>query len=360
MKPRIATLHFRLRLLFGLMCLCAVPAGAQDACPAAPFRGGECWTTEDVIDDRIDHHAQSAMLRMFARGGTAAEDASAMLCAVKTRQLDGIYLPDQGTPARRAEAAGTGWWLIIPQGSASACYKQPAGEAPLIAFARRIKDDRDALGSALSEAWGGCGISPAAPRCYVATFSKPEPPPKEKEPCTDLFDCSPSWPPERILAACGTYECVDVPGDSCGVCVTPPDPMPWCSAPGECIVGLGAGDYCSDGSECVPLPGAEKYDYSCGVCASSEHKECIEKAWDDYNKEVEACNQKEKEEFPGCAAKMVKCAASVVGGAASSAFADCVKSAGCILGGPSHRRFKCGGEAEGRKRERLEKCKRVI
>ncbi len=146
---------------------------------------GRCWTTEDVISERIDHHAQSAMFRMFAVGGDQAADASAILCAIKRAQLEGVYLPDQKVPALRAQDAG-GWWTIIPPGQPSECYKHPANRPPLIAFRKQIKDNRDFVANAISTAWRRCGISPSNPRCYVATIARPpEPPPEKVEPNQD-------------------------------------------------------------------------------------------------------------------------------------------------------------------------------
>ena len=347
-------------LFLGIGSLLTSPLIAQEECSASPSRGGDCWTTEDVIDDRIDHHAQSAMLRMFAGGGERAKEASQMLCAVKTHELDGIFLPDQRVPVRRAQAADSGWWLIIPTAAPSTCYKQPPEQPPLIAFKKQIKDDRDLVATALSEAWNACGITPSAPRCYIATISKPEPDDTDPEPkgeCSELFQCKREWGPDKILEVCNSYglpatgECIET-NQACGTCVTLPDPQPWCSGSGagECIVGLGYPENCSDGSRCLPLPGAEKHDFSCGVCEGGEHKDCVREAWKQYQEDVAQCDEEEKDAVPECVAKMIKCAAT-------PSFKSCVLEGGdCILGGPSHRRFECGGKAETKKRKALEEC----
>jgi hypothetical protein len=149
----------------------APPAGSE--CRYAPVRGGPCWTTEDVIDTRIDHHAQTGLLRMFTRGANWAAEASAILCAVKTGALEGVHLPDQQAPALRARDAGSGWWNIIPKGQNGVCYQQPPGRAPMIVFGKPVKDNPDLTANALADAWRQCGLQASAPRCYTATISKP-------------------------------------------------------------------------------------------------------------------------------------------------------------------------------------------
>ncbi len=193
---RLIRKSYLLPVLVSLGLLSAPAAATDPALPndqcrdQLPLPG--CWTTQDVIDGRIDHHAQSAMLRMFTRGGSQAADASAILCAVKRGQLAGVYLPDQQVPALRAKAFG-GWWTIIPQGAPSTCYKRPPDQAPLIAFRKQIKDNADFVAQALTTAWRECAIPPTKPRCYTATISKPKPVPppppppppgpKEEKPC---------------------------------------------------------------------------------------------------------------------------------------------------------------------------------
>ena len=153
-----------------------------------------------------------------------------------------------------------------------------------------------------------------------------------------------------------------MPGEDCGLCGVDPGSgyQPWCTGKGECIVGLNHPEHCRDGSECLVLPGAEKADFSCGVCESTspEHRDCLKAAWDEYYRDIEVCDDKEKEAVPKCVKKMVSCAAAALGGAASEAFKKCVESAGCILGGPSHRRFECGGQAETKKSKKIQDCRK--
>jgi hypothetical protein len=136
-----------------------------------------CWVTEDVIDNRIEHFAQTALMGMLQRGGEEAADASAILCAVKRGQIEGIYLPDRQVPAMRARAAGSNYWEMIPKGQLSVCYtaqpKQGAKRAPLITFRNQIRNDSRQVANAVSNAWQACGIEPTAPRCYRVTITKP-------------------------------------------------------------------------------------------------------------------------------------------------------------------------------------------
>ncbi len=130
--------------------------------------GHVCWTYGDLIHSEIDHHAQSAIIRMFHSDDKAvAEDASEILCAVKAGVLKGVYISNQEVPAKRAQKAQSGWWLIIPQGEQSTCYEVPSDKAPLIAFRNQIKDNKDFVASALRTAWDSCDIQiTTAPRCF--------------------------------------------------------------------------------------------------------------------------------------------------------------------------------------------------
>ncbi len=164
---------------------------SSDSCPPAD----QCWTTQDVIDTRIDSHAQTALMGMLTRGGAEANDASSLLCAVKQRQIEGIYLPDQQVPALRARGAGSNWWDMITHGN-SECYtpeppnyrKKPPGRQvwPVIVFRKQIKGQSKQLALALSDAWQAClkkalpRIQPLGEKCYVATISKLRRPPPGK------------------------------------------------------------------------------------------------------------------------------------------------------------------------------------
>ena len=77
----------------------------------ARFRGGETLelssgaipSERDLIHERIDFYAQKALSRMFKGDAAARQDASGMFAAVKSGQLGGIYIVNQGPPALRAQ-----------------------------------------------------------------------------------------------------------------------------------------------------------------------------------------------------------------------------------------------------------------
>jgi V8-like Glu-specific endopeptidase len=109
-------------------------------------------TPAGVIDSRIDVHAQYALLRMAKGDPSAQADASAMLAAVKSGRLAGIYKEDQQVPALRAKRQGIGWWQLIPAGR-DAVVVNEAGAAPIIVFRDRVRSDASRLDPALRAAW---------------------------------------------------------------------------------------------------------------------------------------------------------------------------------------------------------------
>jgi hypothetical protein len=133
------------------------------------------WTTQDVIDPRIDVSAQYGLMRMFTEDPVAAAAASAMLSAVKTGQLAGIYQPDQQVPALRAQSLGKGWWQLLPGGAVAVCITGPEGKPPLIVFSKEAKSQSYLLDPALRSAWSACGIEWAEPRPYLATLPPKQP-----------------------------------------------------------------------------------------------------------------------------------------------------------------------------------------
>jgi hypothetical protein len=145
-------------------------------------RAEEPWRTEDIIDGRIDENAQYALMRMMSRGDIAAHaDASAILSAVKNEQLAGVYQADRGVPAKRAQAAGIGWWQIVPRGFDAVCYTGKSG-LPMIVYRPGVGPIRERLDPALRGAWTSCGLAAAPPRAYRVTLHKPPPPPPPPPP----------------------------------------------------------------------------------------------------------------------------------------------------------------------------------
>jgi hypothetical protein len=161
-----------------ILILCMVSISVADEEDLSP------WRTEDLIDDRIEEHAQYALMRMFDGEFQELWDASAMLSAIKSEQLAGIYQVNRKVPALRADAIGTGYWTIIPEGFDAVCWREPEDKLPMIVYREAIGPYRDQLALALRSAWFGCGIPPAFPKPYMVTITKPPPdppPPSETE-----------------------------------------------------------------------------------------------------------------------------------------------------------------------------------
>lgn len=145
-----------------------------------PVAESEPWTTQDVIDERIDVQAQYALMRMF--GGEPLEKihASHILSAVKSGALGGVYQEDQQVPALRAQSLGYGWWEILPkpQGGVrvdGVCMAEPTSKAPIIVMRRKAEQNRAAYDNALQDAWLACGLPPSPIRPYRTTLPpKPE------------------------------------------------------------------------------------------------------------------------------------------------------------------------------------------
>jgi len=112
---------------------------------------------KDLIDPRIDFYAQEALYRMFKGNPSARVEAAQMFAAIKTGQLTGIYIVNQGVPAMRAQRMKLGWWQVIPKGEEAILLLDPASPMagpPLIAFRHSVKSDPSRLDPALRKAWG--------------------------------------------------------------------------------------------------------------------------------------------------------------------------------------------------------------
>jgi hypothetical protein len=103
---------------------------------------GEIGSPNEVIDPRIDVHAQYAILRLSKNPATAGV-AAAMLAAVKSGQLGGIFKEDQLVPAQIARRGGLGWWQLIPQGDDAARVFEP-GKPSIIVFRDSVRSNPSA------------------------------------------------------------------------------------------------------------------------------------------------------------------------------------------------------------------------
>ena len=152
---------------------------------SAAARAQDEWTTEDVIDPRIDVDAQYALMRMMSpRDLTHHFAGSAILSAVKNGDIAGVWQADRAVPAQRARSVGSDWWKIVPKGFDATCYKAGSG-APIIVYRAGIGGSRERLDPALRSAWESCGLPAAEPLPYRVTIHKPPPPPKPTPPGTD-------------------------------------------------------------------------------------------------------------------------------------------------------------------------------
>ena len=135
----------------------------------------EPWTTQDVIDSRIDVSAQYGLMRMLSGGPEERVVGSHILSSVKNGTLGGIYQEDQQVPALRAQASGYGWWQILPRSDAgvkldSKCMTDPASRAPIIVMRKKAETNPVAYDQAMQVAWYSCGLPAAPVRPYEKTL----------------------------------------------------------------------------------------------------------------------------------------------------------------------------------------------
>lgn len=153
--------------------------------------GNPPWTTQDVIDDRIDVQAQYALMRMFVGEPDERADASYILESVKAGWIAGIYQEDQQVPALRAQSLGFGWWEILPKKSDAqpyetetivngTCMTEPSEESPIVVVRRDTEANPPVYDMTLRNAWYMCGVPPVASvRSYKVTLPAKQPAVKE-------------------------------------------------------------------------------------------------------------------------------------------------------------------------------------
>jgi len=103
----------------------------------------------------IDVFAQKAIVRLSNNPLTAA-DAYALLNAVKSRELRGIFIENQKVPTLRARNVGRWWWEIIPKGEDATLQSDPSAPisgAPIIVFRDTIRSIPSRLDSSLLKAF---------------------------------------------------------------------------------------------------------------------------------------------------------------------------------------------------------------
>lgn len=133
------------------------------AAPARPLTEREVMlvakSAGDLWGDKlgnIDVFAQRAIVRL-SKNPLTAVDAHALLDALKSRALRGIFIENQKVPALRAQRSGTWYGKLIPPGEDAVLVEAPAGspEPPLIAFRDSVKTNPARLDPALVRVWRG-------------------------------------------------------------------------------------------------------------------------------------------------------------------------------------------------------------
>ena len=114
----------------------------------------EIGSPKQVIDPRIDVHAQKSLLRLSKNRRTSG-DAAALLSAVKSGKLGGIYKEDQKVPALLAKALGRGWWEVLPKHADAALVQdRKKSAAPILVFRSSLLQNPSRLDKALERGWG--------------------------------------------------------------------------------------------------------------------------------------------------------------------------------------------------------------
>lgn len=114
----------------------------------------EIGSLKQVIDPRIEVHAQQSLLRLSKNPRTSG-DAAALLGAVKSGRLGGIYKEDQKVPALLAKALSRGWWEVIPKhADAALVQNRNKSAAPILVFRSSIHQNPSRLDKTLERGWG--------------------------------------------------------------------------------------------------------------------------------------------------------------------------------------------------------------
>jgi hypothetical protein len=120
---------------------------------------------KDLIDPRIDFHAQEALYRMFKGDPGVRAAAAQIFAAVKSGQLGGIYAENQLIPATRAQRMGLGWWQLIPKGDDVAFVRDATNPsaAPIIIFRQQMRSVPARIDQALGMIWSRLRARPQEP-----------------------------------------------------------------------------------------------------------------------------------------------------------------------------------------------------
>ena len=133
------------------------------------------WTTQDILDSRIDEFAQYALMRMFNGQANEKIIASSILGKVKSNELAGVYVVDQVQAAKRAIEVGMTWWTILPEGNSAVCIVNPESKIPMIVFSKEVRSKPNSLDENLVSAWQQCGLALTSFPGYIRNIPPKQP-----------------------------------------------------------------------------------------------------------------------------------------------------------------------------------------
>ncbi len=268
------------------------------------------WKESDIIDPHIEVSAQKLLMSKMSQGGSGAKQASAMISAVKSGDLAGIYLNSRKAVADRGQQLSppVGWWDLIPTGKNSTCLLQPSAEPPMIIFRSNLSQAQ--LDQALSSAWSQCGL----PTPTTCGYKDDMGPPPAKAECTHEASCIFEGKGNYCNAQgkCEQRECTTTldctkPGEYCNAqkaCVAAPKAPP----PNTCYFDYHCGPPSAE-KACVGAVADSPNDalWKAGTCVSiKEQKACIDKADKAHSKALDACHDEWGAATLECAAKGVE------------------------------------------------------
>jgi len=162
-------------------------SGLDATCPPG-------YTQCDFIDQRISVPGQFGLYELYRRGGSDCANAVAMLSAVRSSMLQGVYKADEQKPAMMAVRNGTTWWELVPPGQGAVVFDAEA--PPMAVFRKNLASDRRAVATALNRAWNASELGKrsiaAVPPSLEACPSRPPPP----SPSTPEPECPPGTIPD--------------------------------------------------------------------------------------------------------------------------------------------------------------------
>ena len=175
--------------------------GAFEGIQAFIGPAGTCppgYTQCDFIDHHISVPGQFALYELYKRDGEECGNALAMLSAVRSQLVQGVYKADEQKPAMMAIRHGTTWWELVPVGQGAVVFD--AESPPMVVFRKNLASDRKTLATALNDAWnasdvGQLSIVIVPPSLKPCPLIPPPPPPPPPTPEPER-ECPPGMIPD--------------------------------------------------------------------------------------------------------------------------------------------------------------------